>query len=244
MKSPTLFLFGIVAILVLPGCFHQSDEEVFSNAQNAYTTVAVRYEELLNAPDDESIVEFGYNFGARTTLTPWVFSWNNVVAIPYVEEGTPLHKTAYFIQGDCNEISKHLGLLSARVMVSPLYEKLHNMQTNLEYGLQVIKSTKSFAEESRFIQAQRLRAQQLNETQRQNCLIAESNRKPVIVHQEKTVIKCDARKDERVRAPKVEKVVIKEQCGVNPKKKKKKERKDETIINVDDIPGKKAHLII
>lgn len=261
MKNPILFIFGVVAVLILPGCFHQSDEEVLGNAHGTYDVVATRYVEMLNAPDDESILEFAYKFGAETALTPWIFSWNNVVGITYLPEGTPLHKTAYFIQGDCNEISKHLGLLEGRMLSSTaLYGKLKNISSNLYYGLQVIKTAKAYAEESRFIESHRLQTQQINEARRQNYLIEESNRKPVIVHQEKTVIKCDARRNEPVRAPKIEKViveerccsakpaekvVIKEQCDAKPKKKKKKkEHKDETIINVDDIPGKKAHLII
>jgi hypothetical protein len=248
MKNHSFLIFVVLISLIVPGCFHQTDDEVISDACAVSNDINSRYREILNAPDDESILEFAYHYGSSNRVGGFAGMWNDYVGKDYLTKagGAPLHRAAYFIEGDTYEINRHLGYLESRMLSSlTLHQKLRTLSKNLNYALHVIKVSPVFAEESRYIEKRKLQQQQLEESRKQNQLLNEiAEKRPVIIHEEKIVEKpiivCEAKRGPKphLQCQKVDGVLIKK-C---PKKKKK--QKKETVITVDDIHGKRPHLVI
>lgn len=247
MKKTLLFKLGLLFIFMLPGCFHISDDEIIGKAHHVQEILASRYHELLKAPDEEAIVEFGVRMGAESRLDSWSMAgwWNNVLGNDYLTrvDGAPLSRTVYFLDNDIREINRQLGYLESRMFVSlPVYEKLRNMRSNLQYALQSMKSSGTYIDESRYIESRKLKLQELNEARRQNQILEDMSRCPTVVYEEKVITKTCPKAE--CKPVIVKEIVVEEKCDGKQKKKKKSKEEEETIINVDDIPGKRPHLVI
>ncbi len=240
------FLFvALISIIFIPGCFHQSDDEVISNASNAANNIVARYDGLLNAPDDEAILECAQQFGVNNRISGWSGLWQNMTGNDHLTnvEGAPFHRTNYFIEGDINHVYRHLGYLESRMLTGiPLYERLRKIKNNLNYISHVIRTSQEYIQEDRYIEERRIQLQQLEAAQRQNALLDKIASKPVVITEEKVITTC-----QKPSKPIIIKETIREECchdKSHDKKKKKKPVKKESEFNVGDACGKRPHIIV
>ncbi len=173
-----------LGILALPGCLYQSDDQILENAQHCYQQVSLRYEELLDTPDDEKIIALARDLGTTSYAEKkgwfdWMFRSNS-----FSREATPLHAVARFIEDDIDSVNGHLGGLGGRLLVNiPLYRRLESMRDGLMSVLKIIKTDADYREESRFLEMRRIEADRLDEERRQRELLeklAESPKEKIV----------------------------------------------------------------
>ncbi|HVW99193.1 MAG TPA: hypothetical protein VHA52_01955 [Candidatus Babeliaceae bacterium] len=171
MKFSIYTLWGLT-VLLLPGCFYNSDQTLLYEAESLYKDVYLRYKTVILDIAEPNIIANARLIGSGSGISLGK-AWQSFLAEDYsskYSKSTPIHRAVNFIERDLEALGRMLELLELRFLKRyAIFKSLEMLYESLLKVVQMIQALPLYTKEEQFIERVELEKERISKKAIREC---------------------------------------------------------------------------